>query len=309
MRNLRNDPWVVDHVPFILVIFVSLIALMASGCGPRPTESPLPTDIPTNPPPSPTPAPPPTQTLELINGDLVYTVVGIPPSGHLLILQDPSTGSDVAGQIPSAGKSIRTTGLEVNADGIDWLQVEYRGIGGWVDSAFLAQQIGDLPGDLASLAQAVTATLKAADYYQLTDFVHPGLCLRFSPYPSLRDSDLIFCPEVLGLQPASEALFSWGQYDGTGDPIQLTFLDYHQRFVYDQDFFQPDVVGFNQEVSSGNAINNISALYPDGMIIEYHFPGFDPQYGGMDWRSLRMVFVEDKGGWFLVALVHGEWTI
>jgi hypothetical protein len=29
----------------------------------------------------------------------------------------------------------------------------------------------------------------------------------------------------------------------------------------------------------------------------------------MDWRSLRMVFMQQDGIWYLVALVHGEWTI
>jgi hypothetical protein len=43
--------------------------------------------------------------------------------------------------------------------------------------------------------------------------------------------------------------------------------------------------------------------------IEYYFSGFDPQYGGMDWRSLRLVFIKDSNNWYLAAIVHGEWTI
>jgi len=31
------------------------------------------------------------------------------------------------------------------------------------------------------------------------------------------------------------------------------------------------------------------------MVVEYHFPGIDPQYGGLDWRSLRLVFQQSGG--------------
>jgi hypothetical protein len=113
----------------------------------------------------------------------------------------------------------------------------------------------------------------------------------------------------LAALPGSSTLYTWGLFDGSGNPIELSFDDYHQRFVYDQDYFDPLVVGLNQEVSSGNAINNIPSVFPDGIFVEYHFPGFDPNYGGMDWRSLRMVFLELNGAWYLVALVHCEWTI
>jgi hypothetical protein len=45
------------------------------------------------------------------------------------------------------------------------------------------------------------------------------------------------------------------------------------------------------------------------MMIEYYFPGFDPQYGGLDWRSIRLVFVQHGMDWYLTAIIHGEWTI
>ena len=42
--------------------------------------------------------------------------------------------------------------------------------------------------------------------------------------------------------------------------------------------------------------------------VEYHDPGEDPQYEGMDWRSLRLVMVPDGEDWRLVGVVHAEWT-
>ncbi len=59
----------------------------------------------------------------------------------------------------------------------------------------------------------------------------------------------------------------------------------------------------------GNSIDNSQEYYPGAMVVEYHFPGFDPQYGGLDWASLRLVFQEFEGRWVLVGIIHDEWTI
>jgi hypothetical protein len=302
----------------IRAFFLWILASLATGCGPQPIatisppdQTPLPSLTPVRPGPSLTPIPSPslTPTLELINSGLVYTVVGLPAEEALAIHQEPNLGAAITGEIPPGGNSIQTTGIEIQTDGISWLQIVYQGSAGWVNRSYLALQRGDLPEQLTDLSMRIAAALKEADYNRLAPIIHPDLCLRFSPYPHLRTSDLTFCPEQLAELPGSINLFNWGQYDGSGEPIELSFDAYHQRFVYDQDYLQPQVVGLNQEVSSGNAINNIPIIFPSGIFVEYHFPGFDPQYGGMDWRSLRMVFIQKDGNWYLVALVHGEWTI
>ena len=312
MKILQNDTGVSQFKSMILLVLVLILAVLAGGCVPQPTKSVSPPVSPLLPPsPTSTQAATPTitPTLPWTDNGLVYVVVGLSPDQTLPMYQEPSLTAGVTGHIPASGKSIRTTGIEIEADGITWLQVGYQESAGWVDRVYLARQIGDIPEELIALAHTIASALKTADYSHLEEFIHPELCLRFSPYPSLRASDLVFCPEQLDGLLDSSTLYTWGRYDGSGEPIELSFEDYHRRFVYDQDFFQPEIVGLNQEVSSGNAINNITEIFPDGMIVEYYFPGFDPQYGGMDWRSLRMVFVQEKGGWFLVALVHGEWTI
>lgn len=309
MKTSKNKPGSFRSgttlVGFCLLILVGLIA----GCVPPSDQNPLASHTPLPPSPSSTPEPVPTGTLELLDSGLVYIAVGLFPEGILPIYQEPSLSAGITSQIPATGKSIRTTGIEMNADGITWLQIEYQGSSGWVDSAYLALQKGDISDELVALAQSVAFTLKTADYQKLEDIVHPELCLRFSPYPYLWDNALAFCPGELAALPGSNVLYTWGHYDGIGEPIELPFKSYHERFIYDQDYYRPEVVGLNEEVGSGNSINNLPEIFPDGMIVEYHFPGFDPQYGGMDWRSLRMVFIEENGIWYLVALVHGEWTI
>jgi hypothetical protein len=61
-------------------------------------------------------------------------------------------------------------------------------------------------------------------------------------------------------------------------------------------------------LGGGNSIDNSSEFYPEAKIVEYYFSGFDPQYGGMDWRSLRLVFSELNDTWYLVGVIHDEWT-
>jgi hypothetical protein len=59
----------------------------------------------------------------------------------------------------------------------------------------------------------------------------------------------------------------------------------------------------------GNSIDNSQEYYPGARIVEYYFPGFDPQYAGMDWRSIRLVFMEENNIWYLVGIIHDQWTI
>ena len=98
-------------------------------------------------------------------------------------------------------------------------------------------------------------------------------------------------------------------FDGTGHPIEFTFAEYYDRFVYDQDFANAEEIAFNQRIAgSGGRINNIEEFYPGSLMVEFHFSGFNPDYLGMDWRSLRLVFVQHGEAWFLVGIVHDEWT-
>ncbi len=105
------------------------------------------------------------------------------------------------------------------------------------------------------------------------------------------------------------AVLNWGVYDGSGEPIDLSWPDYYSRFIYDHDFYVAPVIGNNYIVSYGNMINNISVEYPTAVFVEFYYPQFDPQYGGMDWRSITLVMENVNGTYYLVGVVHGEWTI
>ena len=163
---------------------------------------------------------------------------------------------------------------------------------------------------IAGRASAVLAALKGKDMEALAALVDPGKGVRLSPYPHVSDEDLVLKREDLPLRWKNGKTYTWGSHDGSGDPITLTFPAYYKRFIFDHDFSQAKKVAYNGELlGHGNTINNLHEFYPRGIVVEYHFPGFDRKYEGMDWRSLWLVFERSGAEWYLVEIAHGEWTI
>ena len=183
--------------------------------------------------------------------------------------------------------------------------------------AALTEQVDLLEETLAAsnaalLPKAIAAVSLIADedFAALALMVHPVKGLRFSPYGYVDTAnDLLFTSTEVATLPADTTLRTWGAFDGSGFPIELTFSGYYDRFVYDADFASPQFIGINNVIGMGNTLINLDDVYPDGAFVEFHFSGFDPQYEGMDWRSLRLVFEELAGEWVLIGVVHDEWTI
>jgi hypothetical protein len=151
--------------------------------------------------------------------------------------------------------------------------------------------------------------IKEKDMAELSNYIHPTKGLRFTAYGHIDDEDQVFNANQLADSLNNSQTFTWGRYDGTGDPIDLSFGDYYDKFIYDEDFSSPHIIGINIIVGEGNTLNNIEEFYPNAEFIEFHFKGFDPQYEGMDWKSLRLVFEEENGNLYLVGIIHDQWTI
>lgn len=157
-------------------------------------------------------------------------------------------------------------------------------------------------------AKEVVQALRDRDMEKLSSLVHPTKGVRFSPYAFVRDSDLVFMPDQLIGILSDPTKYTWGFYDGSGLPIEMTFQEYYARFVYDQDYANAERTGYDERMGQGSTIDNALTYYSGGHTVEYHFSGFDPALGGMDWRSLRLVFQEEDAVWYLVGIIHDEWT-
>ena len=165
---------------------------------------------------------------------------------------------------------------------------------------------------LLRLTNDILKEIKNKNYSALANFIDPVSGIRFSPYGLIDTvSHMVFSKEkfVEEITRAKQNKFHWGAFDGSGEPINMTLNEYMQKFVYDVDFVRPEKQRANGFIGGGNSLNNLLAVYRGCDFTESHFSGFEKKYGGMDWRSLRLVFKETNGKFWLVGIVHDQWTI
>ena len=168
----------------------------------------------------------------------------------------------------------------------------------------------ELEENLIRDALEVVNLIKHQNFEALQNWVNPEVGLLFSPYAYIDyASDVILMEKDLPNIMNNQEVFNWGAFDGTGYPIEMTFREFYERFIYDQDYANAHIIGNNVEVAMGNTINNIAEAFPGSEFVEFHFTGFEERFIGMDWRSLRLVFQNDNDRRYLIGIVHDEWTI
>ena len=174
------------------------------------------------------------------------------------------------------------------------------------DGGLTAEQVKKQVGPVA---KAAIVALKKKDMKALAKLALPAQGIRFSPYATVDVvKDVVLRPAQLAGALQDTTVLEWGAYDGSGDPIKLTFADYYKRFIYNRDFAKAETVGYNQVIQQGNSLNNVKEAYPSGVFVEYNFSK-SPDGNEIGWSSLRLVFEPHQGKWALVGIVHDEWTI
>ncbi len=173
------------------------------------------------------------------------------------------------------------------------------------------------PDEKQTAAKTLDALMKK-DMTEFAKYVHPKKGVRFTPETHVRltkdeaggPADGVVFADQMQQVYDDPKLRTWGVSDGSGEPITLTFKQYLTKYVVTHDFRTAKDVRWNHVMDRGSTIDNAASVYPNSQIIEYHFPGFDPQYGGMDWESLRLVFEKyaPDGHWYLVGVIHDHWT-
>ena len=162
---------------------------------------------------------------------------------------------------------------------------------------------------LLHTAAAVTNALHDQDYETLSTYVHPTRGVTFTPYSTVAlQRDQNFTVDQIKNLSSDTSTYTWGYEDGRGESIQMTMSEYFARFVFDADYTQAPKVGVDQIITSGNALENLTEAYPDCHFVDFCYPSRDPANEGLDWCSLKLVFLGEKTSWYLVGVVHGEWT-
>lgn len=163
---------------------------------------------------------------------------------------------------------------------------------------------------LLGAACAVNRCLQRQDWTTLAAYVHPERGVTFTPYSTVDpDNDLTFTSEQIKNLAQDQTIYTWGFEDGRGDPIQMTIPQYFDRYVYDRDYTQVPQIGVDRIMTGGNALENLAEAYPGCRFVDFSFPSADPVNDGLDWSSLKLVFQAEGDRWYLVGVVHGEWTI
>jgi len=180
-----------------------------------------------------------------------------------------------------------------------------------IDSNKTAKPVDSIADEetLTTIASEILTTLKAKDYTAFASYFHPTEGVVFSPYGFIDTKTAKKLSKASFLKLIEERVsIIWGNYDGTGDTIKLTAQQYLEKFVYNADYLHAEKIGHDQIIGKGNSLNNLTEVFPKHPFIEYHFSSFDKKYGGMDWTSLRLVFKQYQSNYYLVAVVHDQWT-
>jgi hypothetical protein len=168
----------------------------------------------------------------------------------------------------------------------------------------------DRSGVLQAARQVVEA-IKAKDGERWAELAHPEKGVRFSPYAYVEvKSDVVFSRDQIRRFWTDEMTYTWGFADGTGDPINMTPRQYCDRYIMDRDFLNPSTTSVDNDRARGNTNNNAAEVYPQGTRVEYYIePSIREGVPDLDWAALRLVFEESAGSWFLVAVIHDQWTV
>jgi len=136
---------------------------------------------------------------------------------------------------------------------------------------------------LKKMNSELLQAIKMADYNAFANHIHPEKGIRFSMYAfTNRNEDKHFSKSDFQKYFSTKTIFTWGSLDGTGEMYQATIKNYFRKWVFKKD--------------------------PKSDFTENYIPGSE-QYSEMDWKSLRFVFEEFEGEFYLVAVINDEWTV
>lgn len=154
----------------------------------------------------------------------------------------------------------------------------------------------------------LTQALKIGYYDVFANYIHPQKGVRFSMYAFVNPTeDKHFSKSDFEKFYPSKTIFTWGSRDGSGEIYKATMDDYLKKWVFVKDFTKAEYA-FNTFLKGGNSLNNLKEMYPKRDFTENYVKGSE-KYGEMDWHTLRFVFEEFDGKYYIIAVINDQWTI
>ena len=168
----------------------------------------------------------------------------------------------------------------------------------------------DAKAIIEEISAEVLQAISKKDARTISEHTHPTKGVRFTPYTNVSfEHDLVFTKDDMLNFFDDQEIYTWGFYDGKGDQIKLTPSEYDQEFIYANDYSNAELIGYNEVLSNANIVENQFEVYEQSIVVEYYFSGFNPEFAGIDWRSLRLVFQEYENTWKLVGIINNQWTV
>lgn len=161
-------------------------------------------------------------------------------------------------------------------------------------------------------SRAVVRALQNNDTRALATFVHPTRGVRFSPYIHADESDRVISRAQMPYLANHARKWNWGLYDGTGDPMNLTWNEFRRKMLVSRPYLPLKSTNaredFNRLSQNGNVPNNLLDVYPNAIFTRYYSSGYDPKFEGLDWRALFLAWRPVGKTWYLVGVANDEWT-
>jgi hypothetical protein len=165
-------------------------------------------------------------------------------------------------------------------------------------------------GQHEAIAQAkkVLDVFAARDYEALEKLVSPsGLSMSLTPNLDLTRTHV--AENDISYIPQDTQIYFWGYTDGKGDPINLSVSEFMEKYIYTQDYRQAPSVAVNTYLGSGNSLNTLVSDVGTRTYVAFHFSQINPEYAGMDWTTLYLVFDIVDGKYLLRGIAKDNWTI
>jgi len=163
--------------------------------------------------------------------------------------------------------------------------------------------------EITMLAYKVLEYIRDDDFVALSSVVHPDNGVIFSPCATVNlTTDRHFSSEQIASLGSNTNVYVWGVFNGSGEPITLTPEEYIARFIPAAEHIDAAVLGINQVIRSGNALENLTDIFPNASFVDFHIP-CQQITDEPNWRSLRLAFEEHNGYLRLVAIMYNKWAI
>ncbi len=169
------------------------------------------------------------------------------------------------------------------------------------------EALPDQKGRLVIAAMKAMRAIAEQDFEALASFVDPEEGVTFTPYSTVDPtSNLTFSADNLAAAGEDDTSYVWGLSSSDSSPIKMTVPEYFDSYVWNANYWDVAEIGIDTVLHSGNSLENVADAYPDCHFVDFYLPATDGT--DRDWSSLKLVFRLSGSDWYLVGIIHSEWT-